>query len=77
MSRDDSDYILGKISGIYGVLGALMTQIPDKKALFETIDQITEGLIGVSTPMPLSEKFLEGQHQAIKDLKQIASSLIV
>jgi hypothetical protein len=68
MSRIYSDgaklhFLAGEVNGLRAVVMALVDSHPDPKYLRDQIERLWELQIGVSTPLAVTEDFIDGQTQ--------------
>jgi hypothetical protein len=62
---DKLQFLAGDVNGLRTVLMALVDTHPDLRALLQQLDRLAELQVAVTNLMPVTEKFIEGQSQAI------------
>lgn len=64
------NYLAGEVNGLRSVIVALINLHPDPRALLVECDRLGEIATALATPLPVSERFLEGQRQTIDELRK-------
>lgn len=69
-NEEKLNYLAGEVNGLRSVIVALIRLHPDPQALLAECDHLGEIAMALATPLPVSERFLEGQRQTIDELRK-------
>lgn len=69
-NEEKLNYLAGEVNGMRSVIVALIRLHPNPKELLAECDRLGEIATALATPLPVSERFLEGQRQTIDELRK-------
>lgn len=59
-------FLAGQVSGLHAVVLALANTHPDPSRLGKELEEVVQAQLALTTPLPLSERFFDGQENTIK-----------
>jgi hypothetical protein len=76
MTDDQFYFLAGEVNALHAIVLALVNTHPDPARLGAELESLVELQIALTTPIPLSEKYLDGQENTIKHFTSRIGELI-